>query len=801
MMYMKYLFFFPVFFAISILAPGQVILQGKVIDKADSSVAFATLIVLKNGKQVGGKISSDDGSYKLMLDSFGIYELQVTHASFAPFSKTINLNAAVNNEVIVLQEQTQKEDQVTVVGKRPQRLIERKIDRVVMNIEKSALTSGRNLLDLLSLAPGVFVNLDGTIFINGIPGARVMVNGKLLNLSGSELRDYLRNLRSDDIKSVEIIRQPGAEYDASGTGGLINFILKKGTKSGLNGTVGFDYNQGLGRYPGFSPKGTLNYHTGKLGINSSYSYLNQKDFVNLSQSRDFPGSGFYTSTTNSIHHLETNNARISTTYDINDKQYISCDYTGQFRTYTEDNPAVIKISYPDAANNTNSTGAYPVRYRSNLSDIGFNYFLTTDSLGSKFAVIADYTYYTKNTLSKNNSQTYNAGGALLNDTTFNFINPTKTKIFTIDAHYEKNFKTGTQLSIGGKAGITNIQDNNKYDIFKNGAWMSDNALAFDYKYSEKVYAAFANLSGRLAKLDYKIGLRVEKSDIQSRLTGGQTAATNYNYLSFFPDVFFKKNTNESGSSFVTLSYNRRITRPSFSQLNPYKYFVDNFTVKAGNPFLVPQFASTYSVAYLIRYKYYFELSYSRVNDMIAQFISTSPTTGIGNITNGNVGKNTIYAATMSIPVPITKKWTTNNVLVLNYTESVAQQQFAIKKASLFVQSAHTVTFNPNLVMDVNFFYIPNIVQGNTVVTDIGSFDIGIMRKFMDGRFSVKASVNHLFFPNKINGVIYYNQQVIHFKDDEQRRFASLTLNYNFNSGKAFKTRKLENSNESEKGRL
>lgn len=105
------------------------------------------------------------------------------------------------------------------------------------------------------------------------------------------------------------------------------------------------------------------------------------------------------------------------------------------------------------------------------------------------------------------------------------------------------------------------------------------------------------------------------------------------------------------------------------------------------------------------------------------------------------------------------------------------------------------------MLNVNFFYIPNIVLGNTVVKDIGTLDIGLLKRFYKDKLTVRAAINHLAFPDKVNGVVYFGKQVIHFKDDEQRRVASVSLNYNFNSGKAVKVKKIENSNTNEINRL
>ena len=701
---------------------------------------------------------------------------------------------------IVLQEQVHELETVTVTAQR--KMIQRKMDRIVMNVDNNALTSGMNSLDLLSLAPGVFVNSDGTIFISGVSGTRIMINGKLLNFSGVELKDYLQGLSSDHIKSVEIIARPGAEYDASGSGGLINIVLKKNTQAGLHGNVGMDYSQyGSGEYPAYFPRANLNFHAGKPGITSSYSYRNKKDFVGLTQSRSFFDSGIYDSRTNTTGRLESHNVRVGATYDITNKQYVAIDYTGLFRNYNEDSPAFTRITYPNAANNTTSKGEFPMRNKSDLSGIGLNYFLTTDTLGSKLAIIADYMHYTKKTVSNTNSQTFNTEGNLISDTIFNFLNPGKTNITTFDGHYDHFFKSGVQLSFGGKVAITRIDDNNSYDIFRSNEWFSDSNLAFKYSYKENVYAGFANLNGRLVKIEYKIGLRVENSNIKSVLTGNQYNATNNNYVNFFPDVFFKRNTNESGSNSITLSYNRRITRPSFSQLNPYRYYVDNYTIKSGNPFLVPQFTDKYAAAFLLGYAYYFELSYSNIKDRISQYSSEDPLTSYGTITNGNIGKNKIYSGTISIPVQIAKFWSSNNVLLLSHTQSATEGEFNIKKYSFFLQTSHNIKLSPTATMSINAFYTPNIVDGNVVVMNIGTFDIGLMKKFLHDKLSVKIAVKHLFFPNSIDGIVYYNQKSMRIEDDELRRFASLTLNYNFNAGKIFKTKTIESSNISEKSRL
>lgn len=796
---MKIIVFYLVSMFVAIGASAQAVsVAGRIVDETGHPVSFASVVILKGSLIIGEKIASEDGSFKVMIDSTGRYEIKISHTSYGDFLKEIQLQASLDLDVIVLKKNEKQLRAVTITASKP--FISRKIDRVVMNVQDNALATGRSSIDLFRLAPGVFVN-NGNISINGVWGTRVMVNGRMLNLRGDDLKNYLANLKSNDIKSIEIIAHPPAEYDAEGSGGIINIVLKKNLNSGLNGYVGADYSIGIGKYPAYRPYLSLNYRKKKVGLSGSYSYGWEKNFQDIVQERSFTDNGQYHSATSSTGLRNSNNIKLGATYDISNKEYIAIDYTGQFGTYKDTSHSITTINYPLHQNNTLSDGTFPSYTKTKFSNIGLNYGITTDSLGSKFTLVSDYTYNDRKGMSGTYSKTLDFNNAVIADTVFNFLYPSIAKIFTADVKYNKVFKRQMALSFGGKATVTDIDNENAYQNYSNGEWDKIPGLGFNYKYSEKIYAGFVNFSGSAVGIEYKLGLRGENSDISGTLTGGgQDTIVKRNYFNLFPAIFLKKNLNKDESSALTLSYNRRIKRPSYFELNPYKYFIDNYTVQTGNPFLNPQFTDAVELGYIFKSQYYIGLSYSHTKDVINQVIENDPALKQMTILRKNTGRNTVYTGTFSIPVKITAWWNTSNNLLLTYTESVAPE-FSIKKGSFVLQTEQDISLTNGFGINLNGFYTPKVVTGNIVTGRIASIDLGIQKKLMKNKLTAKASISDIFYTNNFKATSYYNESVIRIRQKEQSRVFSLSLVYSFKLGKAFKSKETKSSNAEEKSRL
>jgi iron complex outermembrane recepter protein len=768
----------------------SIILTGKVLNESGQAVPFSSVVILKDTTTIAGKIADENGSFILQVDTAGTYTIRVTHAAYKALLQTIQVNASPQPVTLTLSANGNALNTVTVTAKRS--FITRKIDRVVMNVQDNALAAGKSSLDLFRLAPGVFVN-NGNISINGVWGARVMVNGRMLNLQGDDLKNYLTNLKSSDIRSIEIIAHPPAEYDAEGSGGIINIVMKKNSTSGLSGYAGVDYSAGLGKYPGYLPYGSLNYRKNKIGLSASYTYDWHKQFENITQDRAFSDGGQYHSTSSSINVWNSNTVKFGATCDISPKQYLAIDYSGQFGRNHDNTRSITNITYPINLKNTAALGMFPTYSKTSFSNIGLNYSVTTDTLGSKFTLIADYTYNDRKSNSGTYSQTADANN-VLTDTAFNFLNPSIAQIFTADAKYNKVIKHGPAITVGAKNTITGINNKNAYEVDHT------TVSGFNYQYNEKIIAGFVNISGSAAGMEYKLGLRGEQSNISGELTGSQDTTINRHYFNLFPSAFIKKDLDKKQQHSLSLAYNKRIKRPSYFQLNPYKYFIDNYSIVTGNPFLNPQFTNSVELGYTFKKQYYFALSYAHTKDVINQLIENSPDNKQMTILRKNTGSNTVYTGTVAIPVTITSWWNTSNNLLLTYTQSKGPE-FNIKKASLVLQTEQEISLPHNMGVNLNAFYTPHVVEGNIVTGRIANVDLGLQKKLWYNKLTAKASVSDIFYTNNFRAASYYNASIISIRQKNQTRILSLSLVYNFSAGKKFSTKQRGSSNADEKSRL
>lgn len=795
---MKHVFILAILLLVNFKNFSQNIVIGKVIDEDRNPVSYAVIVFEQDsGKNKTEKIANENGLFKMQLPANGSYQVKASHVAFSDYNDVIGVPLSDTLQIILVKAESQMQD-VVVTARKP--LISRKIDRVVMNVSDNPITAGRSSLELFQLVPGVFVN-NGEISINGVSGARVMINGKMLNLNGDDLKDYLQNLSSNDIESVEVIAHPPAEYDAQGAGGLINIVLKKNAQRGLNGYVGAEYSQGLGKYPGYSPYLNLNYNVKKWSFNANYSYEKWKTFTEIVQNRNLANSGLYTSDSKfGPNEGHSNNLRLSAAYDINKNQYLGLSYIGNINKYTGNATSVTNVQYPDESLNSKSNATLASKTQTKYSNLTFNYNAVTDKQGSKLSIISDYTYHDRKNDNGMVSQTYDYQNLLIADTNYMMHQPSLSKIFTASASYTQNFKSGIHLSFGGKYTDTHIDNTTDYDVFENDVWHNLSNMAFQFDYKEKVWAGFIDLQGNIKKLEYKIGLRAEDYKVSGNLSGSQDTLIKKDRLDWFPTLFLKHNLDSVGKHILTFAFNRRTNRPPYYQLNPFKYYIDTYSLVQGNPYLNPEFTNSFELAYLLKQKYSLSFNYSKNNDVINEIVELNPDTKIMIDTRKNIGSFTTYRVQLGAPVTIAKWWNSYNNFGLSQQESISPQ-FSVKKLSLLAQTNQEIRFSKTANMTLSGAYISNYVIGNLVLKNTKWLDIGFQKKFFDNQLTAKANISDVFYSRPFNAVSYYNGNELHFHKKEQTRVLTVSLVYNFKTGKQVNEKQIEHSNADEKGRL
>jgi outer membrane receptor protein involved in Fe transport len=779
----------------------KITFSGKVVDENHKSISFASITILKDTNVVANKISAEDGGFTILLNNIGTYMMKVEHVSYSDytkelsFTKEIYANGSLDTQTIVLAKEAAQLNEVVVTARKP--FITRKIDRVVMNVDNNALSGGKSSLELFQMAPGVLV-LNGAISINGNSATKVMVDGKLLHLSGNDLTNYLNSLRAEDIQSIEVIAHPPAEYDAEGTGGILNIIMKKNRAYGLTGSVNAGYSQGV--YGGTNEGFRLDYKERKLSLFANYSYSHRNDFDDYILTRKATATQNYLSTDNALLQFTNQNIDVGGVYDIDDKQYIGVEYSGYFGNQNGNTNANSVITDANPLLNQTVTGNYSLKMNSNMNTIGLNYHHTLDSIGSNYDFSTDYTTFSTKQNNSVQSNFYDYNDAFLNDTIFKYYIPTMFKIFTAELKFKKVFAPSSILNFGGKITATSIGNSATYNSFVNNTWIDDPQSNYTFQYNENIYALYASYNGKYKKLEYQLGLRGEYTGTKSNLVSQDSVNTN-NYFDLFPTIYLKYPVNKAGNDFLTATYTRRVNRPSFSNLNPWRYYVDNYSIGEGNPQLQPSFENSYNLEYSYHNKYSALLFYSQEKAVAAQYVTISPTDSLLNIYKWlNLGNKTSYGIYLNGSTTVTKWWNMNNDFTLREDETQLQD-FDLKRTIVEIKTNQSFTLPKQYSFNLSAYYINHIIQGSFIVNQFFTMDIGIQKKFFNNKLTIMLSDNDIF-NHKVNADIYYSANNVGkmVKHDQWHTF-SISAVYNFNLGKAFNTKSLEHSNAEERGRL
>lgn len=775
-------------------------IKGKVSDLSGQPVAYSTVFIKKlitDSVPLISKIADEQGEFHVESLASGDYLLIIEQVGFKRYNLSINLRESIDLDTIQLTEDSNLIEGVVVRRTIP--AITRKIDRVVLNVESLSAAAGRSALDIFRMAPGVSV-IQNNIAIHGVQGARVMVDNRLLNLSGQDLIDYLQSLKPENIQSIEVIARPSAEFDAEGTGGLINIILKKQRESGIHARLGHDFSQGLGKFASYRPFAGLDYSSGKLALSVDYAYSNSKNFENLEQRRTLSDLSEYANTTTSDIENINQRFRFYGAYDFTENHLISMDYTARFMNNDRDMSSFTQIIAQNENQNVFSDGDFPIVRNTNYHNVGLNYTWKTNDSGSKLQVIADYTINNTDAVSSTNSVTYDFNRNPTSDTTFNFRFPSDLQLFTTEVKYDHRFASNWSLLFGGKLASAKIDNNNTYDILRDDTW-NYGQDAFDFLYNERVTAAFANLRGSFLGTEILLGLRAEHSDINGDLTSElQDSSVRQNYLSLFPSLHLQKKLDNVGNHLITLSANRRIRRPTYTEMNPYQYFVDNYTIVTGNPNLQPQFITGIDVNYLLRQKYQIGGRYSNTKDIINQVFILEPNSANVIINRANTGTAERFAITGSAPIKVAAWWDSNSNVELSYSTSVAPE-FNLSIYSYMLQTNHNFKIGKGYTANLTAYYTPKMLFGNLITESMGTVDMGFRKKLFDDKLVAAVSVSDLFYTSNFSGLSYYNKETIWVQNLQQTREFSISLTYNFAVGKGVNIRKQEKSNQEESGRF
>ncbi|HTE01042.1 MAG TPA: outer membrane beta-barrel family protein [Mucilaginibacter sp.] len=783
--------------------------SGSLLDEQGKPMMYATTSLLnaKDSSIVKGAISNESGVYTFEHIKTGRYIIKASTVGYEkaisqPFTVTES-SPSVTLPQLKLQPNTRSLGAVSITAAKP--LIERRSDRTIMNIENSVLAAGNSAMDILERAPGVTIDKDDNISLKGKQGVTVMINDKLTYLSAAQLATLLRSTDGTTIQSIEIITNPSAKYDAAGNSGIINIKLKKNKSVGTNGSV--TLGTGYGAHWRDNETLQLNHKEGKLNVFGTFSHDDRQRDHNLDIKRvvtDSIGGKTYFNQFSSMPQVNHNNSyRLGADYELTSKNTIGFLVNGYFNA--------------ENANNTNKTfiGTQPTTvdtYQTTLSQINQSYKnfalnlndrFEIDTTGQALSVDLDYSKFKNNTHAQYNSYFYLPNGSTAGDPVF-LRNQTPSTIDIRTAKVDYTYPINKTLKLEAGAKFSSVKTDNDLQaqtLASNGEYQNDTTRTNRFIYDEKIDAAYINLSKDFKKTSIQAGLRGEYTSSMGNLITTKQVV-NRSYFDLFPSIFINHTFNDKHE--LGFNYSRRIDRPGYDDLNPFIYYLDQYTYSKGNPFLNPQYTNNFELNYTYNKTINVSLGYSLTTDVITELILTDPATKATFETHQNLQTQTSYNINVNSPFTINKWWSGNanvNAFYLGFKSdsllgaSLKNGQFAYQ-----LKLMNTFQVAKGYKAELMGNYQSALTYGIFHIKPQYSVDAGISHSFAEKRANIKLSVSDIFNTRRNDLTSNYQTNDLDIRQKNESRITRLTFTYNFGSTK-LKMRQHQSGADDLKGRV
>jgi hypothetical protein len=747
-----------------------------VVDNKNQSIAFANIAIQMIDSTISqNQVADSNGVVNLFLQRGKLYAFKTSAIGYQIDNRTIKFEN-LNSLKIQLKETNGQLKEVVVTSTKP--LIRQEDDKSVVDPEPLAASS-TNAYETMEKIPGIFIDQDGNIYLNGLSPAGIQINGRELRMSATDMATLLKSLPPSSIQKIELVRTPSAKYDASGGGGVVNIVLKKGVKIGLNGSLNTGMNQGVygNQFIGL----TLNNTTDKYN-----SYLNTQYNQN---------DGYSIVNTDRFLSADTVLKQTAKTLSPNKSAYIGFglgrNWTDRFELNYD-----ARVSGQSFINSTNNASVLEkISAKKNLSSIAslvendgsnFNFNqsvrskLKLDSLGGEWTI--DFSY---NFIQSNTDQTYNNtffAGGLASKGSGNFTND--RDFLTYQTDYKKK-RFGITIEAGLKSSILSFRNKANYQKDLNGIIVNDAFRTSAYNFKEQINAGYLQGSKTWGPVVLKVGTRVEQTIMQGNQRIPSDTSFSLNRTDPFPYVFLSRKLFKIAGYEMRgyLVYRKTISRPSYEFLNPFPKYIDPFLYETGNPSLKPQFTSNYEANISVDDKPIFAFGVNETKDIFTNVLYQSPTNNqVAYRTYDNLGKSreTYFRGIAVIPpgkafFAVVGAQLNHNV----YNGIYEQKPIVFDKATWTFFTFQSLKLDKLSTFTINGFWRTNGQQQFYELNNFGQLNSSLNRLFLNKKLTVTISMNDIFFTNKNTftlrqGSIY----AVGFRENDSRRFG-INIRYNF----------------------
>ncbi len=757
-------------------------LTARLVDKDTQPVAFANALLFQMPDSTFYKATTSDELGKLSFTDVvdGDYALMISSVGYVTLSRKLTINSSTDLNDLVMSIDQEQLDAVTVTAKRP--TVQRKPDRIIFNVENTSVSTG-NAAQILRSTPGIF-EMNGSYTVKGST-AQVYINNKRVFLTDDELQQLLNGYNGDNVKSVEVIFNPPAMYDADG-GAVINIITSKNVSLGYKGSVTGNWQ--IDEFAKYQIGTSQFYKKDWLSVYANYNYNPRKDLT-LQESE----VGFFNSdgTRNSRWFTDVEAISRSDAHALNSIIDITLDekntlsfmgYLGLNNDRELDRDVSTTIVPQGATMFSGFDTASRIGQDYSSGHANLSWLSVLNDNGGNLKVEGTYIF-------TNNENTQNFASRFFDNTqtttrinNFRTIGFQKANIFSgkvdyIDLLGSYVFSTGLKF--------TNISNQSNQDFFDTdmGA-VRDPSLSDNFLYDEQIYAAYSQLSRDWDKWAFSAGLRLEQTNVEGNSVS-LGLVNKQNYLGVFPNLSISNNLNDK--NYLNLSYKRSIERPGAGDLNPFNNFINDNNLSTGTPDLIPAFTNKITLGWVYNNELFIDAYYIHTENMINTVAFQNNDTNVLEQRSINLNYEFQYSIDAMLYKDLSDSWSNTTSVSMFYMEN----EVNALQSPIRPQQSNTIGFyidmynnfelskDKSLKMNINTSYVSSILFGTYLYKNLFTSEIGFSKSIWNKRALLTASYRDIFnTANQPFTTRYQNQDNSEFIIAETQLF-SLGFTYKF----------------------
>ena len=759
---------------------------GTIVDKENAPISYANVILLtqQDSTLVIGVSTNDEGAFRLNNLDNNNYILKISFIGYKENIRNISIkDDDIDLKQIILEESTESLNEINIIAKRP--TFKKEADRMVFNIENTALADG-TMLQVLKSTPGVLVLGDDIKVKNTIP--TVYINDRKVNLSTADISQLFSGSSASAIKSVEVITNPSAKYDAE-SGVVLNIIMKKNLISGYRGSLFGNYTQGV--FPRYNIGTNHFFKNKKISFNINYSFNKNKlnrdanDIINyLNNTNEIEET--WTSIINRNTWSNTHNVNLNFDYFIDDKNTISLSSTGlimpYFKYLINNNTSITDVNSNFLSRFTSNNTSNDDKY-----NLGFDLDYKHEFTKGQLSINTHYTTYNYERGQNVISNYYDVNDDFIDATAFNTNANQNTDIFTSKMDYSTPLSETSNLELGLKfSDVTNKSDIKQFNVDLNtGNEELDIQNTDAYNYFENILAAYSNYSFENEKWAISFGLRAE----QTRLEGESISTSQTNtqdYFKWFPNASAQYNFSDNFNIYG--NYKRNISRPGYADLNPFRFFLNDNYIIVGNPNLQPTFIDHYTAGTRLFNMFTFETYYKSLDGNIHEIPRQDNNTNIIEYTSVNVDKTLEFGFDFIVDFYLTKNWYT--YILTSFYNIEEETDFGNGLINQSQWSNYSVWSNnislledQSLDINLTLTWAGKNLQGFQIIEDRLISDLSISKSIFNKNGSLSLSIEDLFNMQDYDTSTRYQNQFSKSKRNLDNRTIKLGFRYNIGNTK------------------